>query len=108
MLSSALCLSVALGSSIITGDILGPAEEFHVSEEVINLTVTLFVVGFGVGKLSQSVFKQLNIQAHQAPWYLPPCLKSLADIRCIALVWACISVSMVNILLATRSYSYCV
>ena len=23
----------------------GPAEEFHVSEEVVNLTVTLFVVG---------------------------------------------------------------
>jgi hypothetical protein len=25
-------------------------EEFQVSEEVVNLTVTLFVVGFGVGE----------------------------------------------------------
>jgi hypothetical protein len=49
LLSSSLCLSVALGSSIVTGDIPGPAKEFHVSEEVVNLTVTLFVVGFGVG-----------------------------------------------------------
>ncbi|KAG8731223.1 hypothetical protein FRC11_004697 [Ceratobasidium sp. 423] len=51
LLSSALCLSVALGSSIVTGDIPGPMEEFQVSEEVVNLTVTLFVVGFGVGPL---------------------------------------------------------
>lgn len=51
LLASSLCLSVALGSSIITGDMQGPAEEFHVSEEVVNLTVTLFVVGFGVGPL---------------------------------------------------------
>ncbi|CAE6429223.1 hypothetical protein ACGC1H_000937 [Rhizoctonia solani] len=51
LLSSALCLSVALGSSIVTGDIPGPMEEFQVSEEVVNLTVTLFVVGFGIGPL---------------------------------------------------------
>ncbi|KAF8709206.1 Major Facilitator Superfamily, partial [Rhizoctonia solani] len=48
LISSALCLSVALGSSIVTGDIPGPMEEFQVSEEVVNLTVTLFVVGFGI------------------------------------------------------------
>lgn len=29
----------------------GAAEELGVSEEVINLSVTLFVVGFGVGPL---------------------------------------------------------
>ncbi|CAE6466974.1 unnamed protein product [Rhizoctonia solani] len=52
LLSSALCLSVALGSSVVTGDIHGPMEEFQVSEEVVNLTVTLFVVGFGIGPLA--------------------------------------------------------
>ncbi|KAJ1308427.1 hypothetical protein OPQ81_004132 [Rhizoctonia solani] len=51
LLSSALCLSVALGSSIVTGDIPGPMQEFQVSEEIVNLTVTLFVVGFGIGPL---------------------------------------------------------
>lgn len=63
LLSSALCLSVALGSSIVTGDIPGPAEEFHVSEEVVNLTVTLFVVGFGVGKYISS-HNLLSCQQH--------------------------------------------
>ncbi|KAG9075878.1 hypothetical protein FS749_012416 [Ceratobasidium sp. UAMH 11750] len=66
LLSSALCLSVALGSSIVTGDIPGPAEEFHVSEEVVNLTVTLFVVGFGVGPL---VFAPLSEILGRYPVY---------------------------------------
>ena len=46
---SSLCLAVALGSAIITGDLPGPAEELGMSEIVGNLAVTLFVVGFGVG-----------------------------------------------------------
>ncbi|KAG9100457.1 hypothetical protein FRC06_004127 [Ceratobasidium sp. 370] len=66
LLSSALCLSVALGSSIVTGDIPGPAEEFHVSEEVVNLTVTLFVVGFGIGPL---VFAPLSEILGRYPVY---------------------------------------
>ncbi|KAG6833256.1 hypothetical protein H0H87_009431 [Tephrocybe sp. NHM501043] len=49
--TSFLCLAVALGSSLVTGDLEGPVEEFHASHEMINLTVTLFVVGFGVGPL---------------------------------------------------------
>ncbi|KAK9480684.1 major facilitator superfamily domain-containing protein [Lipomyces japonicus] len=46
-----LCFGVAFGSSIVTGDIEGVMEQFHVSQEVVILTVTLFVVGFGVGPL---------------------------------------------------------
>lgn len=46
---SSLCLCVALGSAIITGDLPGPQEDLHMSEIVGNLAVTLFVVGFGVG-----------------------------------------------------------
>ncbi|QRV87327.1 major facilitator superfamily transporter [Ceratobasidium sp. AG-Ba] len=66
LLSSSLCLSVALGSSIVTGDIPGPMEEFQVSEEVVNLTVTLFVVGFGVGPL---VFAPLSEILGRYPVY---------------------------------------
>lgn len=44
------CFVVALNSSVITADIESPANEFGVSREVGLLAITLFVVGFGVGK----------------------------------------------------------
>ncbi|KAJ8103769.1 major facilitator superfamily domain-containing protein [Lipomyces tetrasporus] len=46
-----LCFAVAFGSAVVTGDLEGVAEHFHVSLEVAILTVTLFVVGFGVGPM---------------------------------------------------------
>lgn len=46
-----LCFGVALASAIVTGDISGPAEEFGVSEEVVIVTITVFVLGFGFGPL---------------------------------------------------------
>ncbi|PRT54565.1 hypothetical protein B9G98_02185 [Wickerhamiella sorbophila] len=46
-----VCFGVAFCSAVVTGDIKGPRDYFHVSTEVIILTVTLFVVGFGVGPL---------------------------------------------------------
>jgi hypothetical protein len=46
---SMICFVVAFSSSVITSDIIGVVEEFHVSEEVALLSVTLFVVGFGLG-----------------------------------------------------------
>lgn len=49
MVVAATCFVVALSSSIITADLEGPAERFHVSHEVALLTVTVFVIGFGVG-----------------------------------------------------------
>ncbi|KAI9282911.1 MFS multidrug transporter [Umbelopsis sp. AD052] len=51
MLIALVCFIVALASSIVTADIGGVSEEFGVSEEVSLLTVTLFVVGFGVGPM---------------------------------------------------------
>ncbi|KAK0458255.1 spermine transporter [Desarmillaria tabescens] len=48
---SFLCLSVAIGSSIITGDMKGPVEEFGTTQEIVNLTVACFVIGFGIGPL---------------------------------------------------------
>ena len=50
MIVSAVCFVVAFSSSVVTADIRGVSEEFGVSEEVSLLTVTLFVIGFGIGK----------------------------------------------------------
>ena len=44
------CFVVAFASAVVTAGLDGPAKEFHVSLEVSLLTITVFVVGFGVGK----------------------------------------------------------
>ncbi|KAG7191588.1 Synaptic vesicle transporter SVOP [Scheffersomyces spartinae] len=45
-----ICFIVALGSAIVTGDLERPRAYFGVSEEVIILSsVTMFVLGFGIG-----------------------------------------------------------
>ena len=51
MVVAATCFVVAFASSVVTADIAGVAEEFGVSEEVALLSITLFVVGFGVGPM---------------------------------------------------------
>lgn len=51
ILATALCFDVGLSSSIITGGLVPVREHFHSSAEVVNLTVCVFVVGFGVGPL---------------------------------------------------------
>jgi hypothetical protein len=45
---SSLCLAVALGSAIPTGNLLVQAEELGVSNEAIFLSIALFVVVFSV------------------------------------------------------------
>ncbi|KAI2608696.1 MFS general substrate transporter [Hypoxylon fragiforme] len=51
MVVAATCFVVAFSSSVITPDIADVAEEFGVSEEVALLSISLFVVGFGVGPM---------------------------------------------------------
>ncbi|KAM0277835.1 hypothetical protein ACHAQH_005539 [Verticillium albo-atrum] len=46
------CFVVALCSSIITADIAGVSREFGVSQEVALVTVSVFVVGFGIGPMA--------------------------------------------------------
>jgi hypothetical protein len=46
------CFVVAFNSAVITPDIEGVAKAFHVSNEVALLSITLFVIGFGIGKLT--------------------------------------------------------
>ncbi|KII93524.1 hypothetical protein PLICRDRAFT_395433 [Plicaturopsis crispa FD-325 SS-3] len=49
--TSFLCLAVTLGSSIVTGDLEGPKVDLNTTNEIINLSVTCFVIGFGIGPL---------------------------------------------------------
>lgn len=48
------CFVVAFNSSVITADLAGVRETFGVSETVSLLTITVFVIGFGVGMFSPS------------------------------------------------------
>ncbi|EKM51926.1 uncharacterized protein PHACADRAFT_177335 [Phanerochaete carnosa HHB-10118-sp] len=51
LMIASVCFTVAFCSSVVTADITGVNETFHVSEEVSLLTITLFVVGFGIGPM---------------------------------------------------------
>ncbi|KAH0598607.1 hypothetical protein MHUMG1_03910 [Metarhizium humberi] len=51
MVVALTCFVVALASSVVTANIPGVAEEFGTSEEVALLSISLFVVGFGVGPM---------------------------------------------------------
>ncbi|KAG4432897.1 hypothetical protein IFR05_011615 [Cadophora sp. M221] len=51
MIVALTCFVVAFASSVVTADIVGVQEEFNVSEEVALLSITLFVVGFGIGPM---------------------------------------------------------
>lgn len=51
MIVAFTCFVVALCSSVVTADIGGVSAEFGVSDEVSLLTVTLFVIGFGLGPM---------------------------------------------------------
>ncbi|GHJ86014.1 hypothetical protein NliqN6_2416 [Naganishia liquefaciens] len=64
---SALCLAVALGSAMPTGNLPAQAETLEVSREAIYLSITLFVVGFGVGPL---LFAPLSEMIGRKPVYM--------------------------------------
>ncbi|KKA29566.1 hypothetical protein TD95_001654 [Thielaviopsis punctulata] len=51
MVVAVTCFVVAFASSVITPGITGVSERFNVSDEVSLLTITVFVVGFGVGPM---------------------------------------------------------
>jgi hypothetical protein len=50
MVVAITCFVVAFNSAVITADVTGPAKEFHSSEEVSLLSITFFVMGFGIGQ----------------------------------------------------------
>lgn len=52
MVVATTCFVVAFASSVITADLVGVEETFDVSEEVALLSITVFVIGFGIGPLA--------------------------------------------------------
>lgn len=61
------CFVVAFNSAVITGDLEGVSETFNVSMEVSLLTITMFVIGFGVGPLA---FAPLSEMYGRKPVYI--------------------------------------
>lgn len=51
MVVAITCFVVAFASSVITADIEGVVKEFNVSNEVALVSISVFVVGFGVGPM---------------------------------------------------------
>lgn len=49
---ASVCFVVAFCSSVVTADIDSVSKDFGVSNEVALLSITLFVVGFGIGAFS--------------------------------------------------------
>ncbi|ANB13987.1 Tpo3p [Sugiyamaella lignohabitans] len=65
-----VCFTVAFSSAAVTGAMVGPnapGATFNVSDEVVILTVTLFVIGFGVGPL---LFAPLSEEVGRRPIYV--------------------------------------
>lgn len=52
MVVAVTCFVVAFCSSVISSDIEGVAEEFNVSQQAALVSISVFVVGFGVGEHS--------------------------------------------------------
>ncbi len=59
VLATLLCFNVGLGSSIITGGLPNMQATLGVNEEEINISVSVFVIGFGVGPLFLSPASEL-------------------------------------------------
>ncbi len=56
MVVAVTCFVVAFASSVITADIVGVEKEFNVSEELTLASISLFVVGFGLGMPHRTPF----------------------------------------------------
>jgi hypothetical protein len=53
MVVAITCFVVAFASSVITADIAGVEKEFNVAEELSLMSISFFVVGFGLGMPKQ-------------------------------------------------------
>jgi hypothetical protein len=78
MIVALTCFVVAFCSSVITAGIIGPEQEFQVSEEVSLVAISVFVVGFGIGMWCCDVVCSLA-DVLQVPWPSPPYQKYWAD-----------------------------
>ncbi|TFY76172.1 hypothetical protein EWM64_g7840 [Hericium alpestre] len=73
-------VSVAFGSAIVTGDFKDIEKEFGVNNVVVALSVSLMVVGFGIGPLAWSPLSELY--GRRILWTIPYFLYVIFNIPC--------------------------
>lgn len=73
-------VSVAFASAVVTGDFDGIQEEFHVGTVVVALSVSLMVVGFGIGPLAWSPLSELY--GRRFFWVIPSVIYVIFNIPC--------------------------
>ncbi|KZT09290.1 MFS general substrate transporter [Laetiporus sulphureus 93-53] len=73
-------ICAAFGSAVITGDFKDIQDEFHVGEVVVALTVSLMVVGFGIGPLIWAPLSELV--GRRPIWLIPAFLYVIFNIPC--------------------------
>jgi MFS family permease len=71
MVVAVTCFVVALASSVITADIAGVEREFNISEELALSSISLFVVGFGLGMFEDYCDFGLRL-THSGPMVFAP------------------------------------
>jgi hypothetical protein len=79
MVVAVTCFVVAFASSVITADIAGVEAEFNISEELALVSISIFVVGFGIGKSIAFCSFESSANVTQVPWSLLHYPKSLDD-----------------------------
>ncbi|OSD04427.1 MFS general substrate transporter [Trametes coccinea BRFM310] len=73
-------VQVAFASAVITGDFRDIEHEFHVGEVVTALSVSLMVVGFGLGPLCWSPLSELY--GRRPIWVIPSLIYVIFNIPC--------------------------
>ncbi|KAI1795035.1 MFS general substrate transporter [Ganoderma leucocontextum] len=73
-------VQVAFASAVVTGDFKDIEDEFHVGEVVTALSVSLMVVGFGVGPLCWSPLSELY--GRRPIWIIPSIIYVIFNIPC--------------------------
>ncbi|KAF7318168.1 MFS general substrate transporter [Mycena chlorophos] len=73
-------VAVAFGSAVVTGDFEDIESEFGVSEVVTALSVSLMVVGFGIGPLAWSPLSELY--GRRPLWIIPSAFYVIFNIPC--------------------------
>ncbi|KAJ7499821.1 MFS general substrate transporter [Mycena latifolia] len=73
-------VAVAFGSAVVTGDFEDIEAEFGVNEVVTALTVSLMVVGFGIGPLAWSPLSELY--GRRPLWIIPSIFYVVFNIPC--------------------------
>lgn len=73
MVIAIVCFVVAFASSVVTADLGGPERDLHSSEEVVLLSITLFVMGFGIGPMVSTLHYLWTVGSNVEGWHAGIC-----------------------------------